>query len=70
VTKHALTLVMGVSGSGNTAIGKLLAGRLNGSLVDAHDLHPEANINKMAQGEPLNDQDRWPWLDAIANLIK
>lgn len=58
--------VMGVAGSGKTTIGALLAGRLGGAFVDADDLHPAANVAKMARGEALDDDDRAPWLDAVA----
>ena len=61
---------MGVSGSGKTTIGKLLADRIGGSFLDADDLHPAANINKMSHGQPLNDADRRPWLDAVANAVR
>ena len=65
-----LILIMGVSGSGKTTIGKLLADRLAGTFMDADDFHPIANINKMSRGEPLNDEDRWPWLDAVASAVR
>ena len=55
-------VVMGVSGSGKTTIGRLLADRLGADFVDADDAHPAANIAKMERGEPLDDADRAPWL--------
>lgn len=61
----AVILIMGVSGSGKTTLGRALAVRLACRFVDADDLHPPANREKMARGEPLNDGDRLPWLDAI-----
>jgi gluconokinase len=60
-----LVLVMGVSGAGKSTVGSLLATRLAAPFADADSFHPEANIAKMSRGEPLTDEDRWPWLDAI-----
>lgn len=57
---------MGVSGVGKTTIGKHLAAQLQLSFYDADDFHPKANIDKMSNGIPLQDKDRWPWLDHIA----
>ena len=62
-------LVMGVAGSGKTTIGKMLAARLGWSFYDADDFHPRANIEKMRQGLPLTEEDRFPWLAALHNLI-
>jgi gluconokinase len=59
-------VVMGVSGSGKSTVGALLAERLHRPFVDADDLHPTANKIKMSQGIPLTDADRWPWLDQCA----
>lgn len=56
---------MGVSGSGKSTVGAALARRLNVPFVDADTLHPPANIAKMTAGEPLNDDDRYPWLDIV-----
>ena len=58
-------VVMGVSGSGKSTVGAVLAGRLGVPFEDADDLHPSANIAKMSRGEPLDDDDRWPWLELI-----
>ncbi|GEA50517.1 gluconokinase [Vibrio inusitatus NBRC 102082] len=58
-------IVMGVSGSGKSTIGELIAKRLNRKFIDGDDLHPKANIDKMASGVPLNDNDRMPWLERI-----
>jgi len=60
-----LVLVMGVSGAGKSTVGTLLAARLGAPFADADAFHPPANIAKMSRGEPLVDDDRWPWLDAI-----
>ncbi|MBI5160678.1 MAG: gluconokinase [Micrococcales bacterium] len=58
-------VVMGVSGSGKTTMGELLASRLGVPFVDGDDLHPAANVEKMRAGRPLTDDDRDPWLDAV-----
>ncbi|MCA3351872.1 MAG: gluconokinase [Roseomonas sp.] len=60
---------MGVSGSGKSTIGALLAEALGWPFADADGFHPAANVAKMASGQPLTDEDRWPWLDAIAAHI-
>jgi len=62
-------VVMGVSGSGKTTIGALLAGRLHWPYAEADDFHPQSNVAKMAVGQPLTDEDRWPWLEAIGRWI-
>ncbi|QWA21500.1 gluconokinase [Streptomyces sp. JCM17656] len=56
---------MGVAGTGKTTIGPLLAARLGVPYAEGDDFHPQANIAKMSAGVPLDDDDRWPWLDAI-----
>jgi gluconokinase len=61
-----ILIVAGVSGSGKTTVGALLAGRLGWIFADADDFHPAANVAKMRAGIPLTDADRWPWLNAIA----
>lgn len=60
---------MGVSGSGKTTIAVLLAERLHWELADADSFHSPANVQKMRRGIPLTDEDRWPWLHAIAAWI-
>jgi carbohydrate kinase (thermoresistant glucokinase family) len=60
---------MGVSGSGKTTVGEFVAQRLRWDLVEGDAMHPTANIAKMASGHPLNDEDRWPWLERIAAWI-
>jgi len=62
-------VVMGVSGSGKTTVGIALAARLGLRFVDADDLHPAANVAKMAAGTPLTDEDRWPWLAAVGDAL-
>jgi gluconokinase len=65
-----IVVLMGVSGSGKTTIGTLLAERLGSVFADADDYHPLANKQKMAAGQPLNDQDREPWLEELNRLMK
>ena len=65
----AVMVVMGVSGSGKSTIGALLARRLHWEFEDADWLHPAANVDKMHSGIPLTDEDRWPWLHAVAAWI-
>lgn len=60
---------MGVSGAGKTTVGIALAERLGLRFVDADDLHPAANVEKMAAGIPLDDADRWPWLAAVGGAL-
>jgi gluconokinase len=62
-------VVMGVSGSGKSTIASMLAQRLHWVYEDADWFHPQSNIEKMHHGEPLNDEDRRPWLRAIAAWI-
>ena len=62
-------VIMGVSGCGKTTVGKTLAKRLNLPFYDADDFHPPSNIEKMASGAPLNDADRWPWLEELGNQV-
>ncbi|CAN5573694.1 gluconokinase [soil metagenome] len=62
-------VVMGVSGSGKSTVGAALAQRLRVPFADADDFHPEANIEKMSAGHPLDDDDRRPWLDAIGQWL-
>ncbi len=58
-------VLMGVSGSGKTTVGKLLAAQLHWEYVEADDYHPAANVEKMRAGVPLTDADRRPWLDTL-----
>src|SRR5215469_7445175 len=64
-----IVVLMGVSGSGKTTIGTLLAERTNAVFADADDYHPAANKVKMAAGQPLNDEDRQPWLETLNKLM-
>jgi gluconokinase len=62
-------VMMGVSGSGKTTVAKGVADRLGWQMLEGDKLHPPANIAKMSAGTPLTDEDRWPWLHAIAAAI-
>jgi len=64
-----IVLLMGVSGSGKTTTGQALADALGCPFCDGDDLHPEANVAKMAAGQPLTDADRWPWIDRIGEAM-
>lgn len=68
--QQPVLVVMGVSGTGKSTVAGLLAGRLNWDLQEGDDLHPAENVTKMASGIPLTDDDRWPWLDAVAGWIR
>jgi gluconokinase len=65
-----IVVVMGVSGVGKTTIGQALAAELGWRYLDADDYHPAANVAKMAAGTPLQDEDRWPWLDRLNQALK
>lgn len=64
-----IIVVLGVSGSGKSTISKGLSQALNIPYYDADDFHPVANINKMSSGQPLNDKDRQPWLERLAQNL-
>ena len=65
-----IVVLMGVSGSGKTTIGTLLAQRTSTIFADADDYHPQANKDKMRAGVPLNDEDRQPWLEILNGLLR
>jgi gluconokinase len=65
-----IVVVMGVSGSGKTAVGMALALRLGWAFEDADDRHPRANVEKMRGGAPLTDEDRRPWLRELGDVIR
>lgn len=62
-------VIMGVAGSGKSHIGAALAARLGMTYLDGDDFHPEANVQKMSRGEPLTDEDRWPWLQQVGDAL-
>ena len=67
--QQPVLVIMGVSGSGKSTVAGILAGQLGWDLEEGDDLHSPENIEKMASGIPLTDEDRWPWLDTIASWI-
>lgn len=62
-------VLMGVSGAGKTTVGELLAAALHAEFVEGDAYHPPENIEKMRRGIPLDDSDRWPWLDILSAQI-
>ena len=65
-----IVIVFGVSGAGKTTIGKLLAQELGWRFCEADDFHSQVNIDKLRRGIPLTDEDRWPWLENLRQLIE
>jgi gluconokinase len=65
-----IIIIYGVSGAGKTTVGKLLARELVWRFLEADDFHPAASIEKMRNGHPLTDKDRWPWLDCLRKQIE
>ena len=65
-----IVVVMGVSASGKSTVGECVAARLGWHFEDGDNFHPAENKEKMARGEPLNDADRWRWLDSLRNRIR
>ena len=65
-----IVVLMGVSGSGKTTIGELVAKRLGWRFIEGDEYHPRENVAKMAAGIPLEDDDRWPWLDALNQRLR
>jgi gluconokinase len=64
-----MVILMGVAGSGKTTVGRLLASALGWHFYEGDDFHPRPNIDKMQRGIPLTDDDRWPWLQALREVI-
>ena len=62
-------VVMGVSGCGKTSVAEGLAAALPAAFIEGDSLHPAANVEKMSKGIPLDDEDRWPWLDTIGRAM-
>lgn len=69
ITRAYSFVFMGVSGSGKSAVAEAVAKTLDAPFLDGDFLHPRANIDKMASGQPLNDDDREPWLEALNSAI-
>jgi carbohydrate kinase (thermoresistant glucokinase family) len=67
--QQPVLVLMGVSGCGKSTVAGVLAGRLGWDLGEGDDMHPPENVAKMAAGEPLTDEDRWPWLRRVAGWI-
>ena len=65
-----IVIICGVSGAGKTTVGELLARELGWHFYEADDFHSTANIEKMRRGVPLTDEDRWPWLENLRELIE
>jgi gluconokinase len=65
-----IVILMGVTGSGKTTVGKVLAERTGWPFHDADDFHSPANVEKMRGGIPLTDDDRWPWLDRLNTVLR
>jgi gluconokinase len=63
-------VVMGVSGTGKTSVGRRLADLLGAQFLEGDAYHPDSNIEKMRAGVPLTDKDRWPWLRTLARLVE
>ncbi|MEU6294176.1 gluconokinase [Streptomyces erythrochromogenes] len=70
MSTQRVIVVMGVAGTGKTTVGRLLAERLGLPYAEGDAFHPAANVAKMAAGHPLDDADRWPWLDAVGEWIR
>lgn len=67
--KHYNIVIMGVCGCGKSTVGAMIANEIGATFIDGDDLHPRANIEKMQSGNPLNDEDRKPWLERISDVF-
>jgi gluconokinase len=65
-----IIILMGVTGAGKTTVGRLLASDLGHEFIDADDYHPPENVAKMRAGQPLTDDDRWPWLRRLNEVLR
>jgi gluconokinase len=70
IAKPVVLVFMGVSGCGKTTVAAILAGRLTWPFEEGDAMHPQSNIEKMAAGHPLTDDDRWPWLEKVARWVE
>lgn len=68
--KQPVLVIMGVSGSGKSTVAEALAHELGWDFAEGDAMHPESNVAKMAAGIPLDDDDRWPWLEKVATWIR
>lgn len=69
VSFKGAAVVMGVASCGKTSVGELLAEKLSAHFIEGDRLHPASNVAKMSAGNPLTDEDRWPWLKAIGESL-
>ncbi len=67
--QQPVLVIMGVAGCGKSTVAAMLAGQLGWDFQEGDDLHPMENVAKMASGQPLTDDDRWPWLDEVGTWI-
>lgn len=70
IAKPVVLVFMGVSGCGKTTVAAILAGRLGWQFAEGDAMHPQSNIEKMEAGHPLTDEDRWPWLEKVAEWVE
>jgi len=68
-TRQPVLVLMGVSGCGKSTVAAILAGQLGWDFAEGDDMHPDENVQKMHDGHPLTDEDRWPWLETVSSWI-